>query len=363
MKQRVLFIDRDGTIIREPADEQVDSLQKLEFLPDAITQLARIAKQTDFRLVMVTNQDGLGTPSFPENDFWPAHQMMLSVLDSQGVVFDEVLIDRTTPEDGASTRKPGLGMLQQYVHGAYDLAGSYVIGDRSSDVQLAANLGARAIRIGTDIDPGACLTTESWRQIAQWLIGSPRTAHVRRDTSETSIEITLNLDGTGEHRIATGIGFFDHMLEQVARHGQVDLHVTANGDLHIDSHHTIEDVAISLGTAIDKALGQRRGISRYGFLLPMDDAMAQVALDFGGRPWMIWEATFRRERIGGMPTEMFSHFFKSLSDAARCNLQIRAAGENEHHKIEAIFKGFARALRMAICRGREAGVPSTKGVL
>ena len=361
--KKVLFIDRDGTIIREPEDEQIDSFEKLSFLPGAITNLSRIAKELDFLLVMVTNQDGLGTDIFPEDTFWPAHNKMLQILRDENISFHEILIDKTFEEDNAPTRKPRTGLLQQYIHGNYDLARSFVIGDRASDIELAANLNCKGIRVSNEFDEKSALTTTSWDEIYEFLKGTHRTALVRRDTSETRISVTLDLDGTGRSAISTGIGFFNHMLEQIARHGNIDLSIKVIGDLHIDEHHTIEDTALALGQAFDQALGNKRGIMRYGFLLPMDESLAQVAIDFGGRPWLNWNADFKREKVGEMPTEMFMHFFKSFSDTAKCNLDITVVGDNEHHKIEAIFKGFARAIRMAVAQTDQSGIPSTKGTL
>jgi imidazoleglycerol-phosphate dehydratase/histidinol-phosphatase len=361
--KKVLFIDRDGTLVIEPPiDYQLDSLEKLEFYPGVFQWLSRIARELDYELVMVTNQDGLGTSSFPEETFWPAHNKVLQAFKNEGIEFSEVLIDRSFPEDNAPTRKPGTGMLNAYIYGNYDLENSYVIGDRASDIQLAKNLKAQGIFIG-EANDDAILATQSWEEIYTYLKEQPRRASVRRQTKETNIEIQLNLDGSGQSFIETGLGFFDHMLEQIARHGQMDLDIKVEGDLEIDEHHTIEDVAITLGDTFLKALGSKKGIERYGFLLPMDDCLAQVAIDFGGRPWLIWEAEFNREKVGEMPTEMFMHFFKSFSDAAKCNLNIKVEGENEHHKIEAIFKAFAKAIRMAVRKGDNASIPSTKGVL
>ena len=364
--KRILFIDRDGTLIHEPPEDyQVDSLEKLEFYPGVFTWLGRIARETDYELVMVTNQDGLGTDSFPEVTFWPAQDKMVRALANEGIHFAAVHIDRTFEHEQAPTRKPRTGMLTDYLNNpAYDLAHSYVIGDRASDLELARNLGARGILIGAAPHEHAELTTESWRDIHQHLTAANRTGEVRRTTRETDIHVRVRLDGSGQSDIATGLGFFDHMLEQIARHGNVDLYVKTAGDLHIDEHHTVEDTALALGTAFDRALGSKRGIERYGWLLPMDDCLARVAIDFGGRPWLVWEAEFRRERIGDVPTELFHHFFKSFSDTARCNLNIRAEGTNEHHKIEAIFKGFARAIKMAVAQtDGHFALPSTKGVL
>ncbi len=361
--KKVLFIDRDGTLISEPADEQVDSFEKFEFLPSVISALSGIARETDFELVMVTNQDGLGTASFPEETFWPVQNKMLQILKNEGIVFNEIFIDRTFPADNAPTRKPGTAMLTKYLALGVDLTSSYVIGDRITDVQLAENLGCKAILIGGIRSEEACLCTSDWNEVYRFLKKTPRSAEVTRNTSETRIKVELNLDGSGKSRISTGIGFFDHMLEQIARHGNMDLVVDVKGDLHVDEHHTVEDVAISLGEAFNKALGGKKGIERYSFVLPMDDSLAQVALDLGGRPWLVWEAGFSREKIGEMPAEMFFHFFKSFCDNAKCNLNIKASGDNEHHKIEAIFKAFAKALRMAVKQTDNFNLPSTKGKL
>ncbi|WP_073094249.1 bifunctional histidinol-phosphatase/imidazoleglycerol-phosphate dehydratase HisB [Cyclobacterium lianum] len=366
MKRKVLFIDRDGTIIKEPpTDFQVDSLEKLEFIPRAITNLSRLAEDNQFELVMVTNQDGLGTSSFPEENFWPAQYKMLKTLEQEGVVFKAIHIDNSFEHENAPTRKPGTGMLEAYLSGEYDLEHSFVIGDRKTDIQLAENLGTGAIYFGSEEMEGARLSTESWDEIYHFLKLPPRKASLNRTTSETQISIQLNLDGTGKSKIQTGIHFFDHMLDQLARHGGTDLEIQVSGDLHIDEHHTIEDTGLALGEAYLKALGDKKGIYRYGFLLPMDDCLAQVAVDFGGRPWLVWEADFKREKIGEMPTEMFYHFFKSFSDTAKCNLNIKASGENEHHKIEAIFKGLARAIKMAVKKDpyQLDQLPSTKGKL
>jgi imidazoleglycerol-phosphate dehydratase / histidinol-phosphatase len=363
--KKVLFIDRDGTIIVEPPiDFQIDSLEKLEFIPKAISNLRKIAEETDFELVMVSNQDGLGTASFPEETFWPAHNKMLRTLENEGVTFTKIHIDPHFESDNHPNRKPGIGMLKEYLSDDYDLANSYVIGDRKTDVQLAKNLGCQAIFLG-EPNAEASLSTLDWDEIYQFLRLPARKASVSRKTSETDIHIEVNLDGTGVCNIETGLPFFDHMLEQLGKHGGTDLTIKVNGDLHIDEHHTIEDTALALGEAYLKALGDKKGIYRYGFLLPMDDVLAQVAIDFGGRPWMVWDATFKREKIGDMPTEMFFHFFKSFSDTAKCNLNIKAEGDNEHHKIEAIFKGLARAIKMAVKRDLAAlnQLPSTKGVL
>ena len=353
--KKILFIDRDGTILREPEDEQIDSFEKFAFLPGAISALRFLRQHTDYLFVMVSNQDGLGTPSYPEADFLPTHQLMLDILKGEGVEFDAIHIDRSFPEDNLPTRKPGTAMLTEYMQGDYDLAGSYVIGDRESDAQLARNLGCKALLLSETTD---------WEKVRSVVFAGERTAEVQRVTKETDICIRVNLDGDGSADIETGLGFFDHMLEQIARHGQIDLYIRCHGDLHVDEHHTIEDTALALGECFLKALGDKRGIERYGYCLPMDDCIAQVAIDFGGRPWLEWNAEFHRERIGEMPTEMFFHFFKSLSDAARMNLNIKAEGKNEHHKIESIFKALARALRMAVRRDVEhMQLPSSKGVL
>lgn len=361
--KKVLFIDRDGTLVIEPpVDYQLDSLEKLEFYPGVFQSLSKIANELEYELVMVTNQDGLGTASFPEETFWPAHNKILQAFKNEGVTFDEVLVDRSFPEDNAPTRKPRTGMLTHYIKGNYDLENSFVIGDRSSDIELAENLGAQGILIGESCE-NAVLSSSSWNEIYRFLKGQDRTATVLRDTSETQIMVRVNLDGSGKSNISTGIGFFDHMLDQISKHGGIDLDIEVNGDLYVDEHHTIEDVALALGAAFQTALGQKKGVARYGFLLPMDDCLAQVAIDFGGRPWLVWQADFQREMIGEMPTEMFMHFFKSFSDGAQCNLNIQADGTNEHHKIEVIFKGFARAIRMAISKTSDVGIPSTKGTL
>jgi len=361
--KKVLFIDRDGTIITEPEDEQVDSFEKLEFLPGAISCLSGIIRETDYELVMVTNQDGLGTEAFPEEDFWPVHNKMLQILKSEGVIFSEIFIDRTLPSQKAPTRKPGTAMLTGYLAGGIDLESSFVIGDRLTDIELAKNLGCKAIYISKEISTLADLSTDNWYDIFKYLKQVPRSSKVIRKTSETDIQVEVNLDGSGKSFIDTGIGFFDHMLEQIARHGTLDLTITVRGDLHIDEHHTVEDVGIALGEAILKALGGKKGIERYSFLLPMDDCLAQVALDFGGRPWLVWETTFTREKVGELPTEMFFHFFKSFSDNAKCNLNIKAEGDNEHHKIEAIFKAFAKAIKIAVKLTDNYNLPSTKGRL
>ena len=333
--KRVLFIDRDGTIIREPEDEQIDAFEKLQFVPGVFSALSFLRQHTDFEFVMVSNQDGLGTEAFPEPTFWPVHNFILETLKGEGVTFDEILIDRHFPEDNAPTRKPQTGLVEKYMQNPeYDIAGSYVIGDRDTDRQFAQNIGCKYLQVG------------EWPKIAEIIFAGERTAEVKRTTKETDIYVKVNLDGTGRCDISTGLGFFDHMLEQIGRHGMIDLTIHTKGDLHVDEHHTIEDTALALGECIDRALGSKRGIERYGYCLPMDDCLCSVALDFGGRPWLVWNAEFYREKIGEMPTEMFLHFFKSLSDAARMNLNIRAEGQNEHHKIEGIFKALARALKM-----------------
>ena len=355
--KRLLFIDRDGTLIKEPADEQIDSFEKLEFVEGVFRNLGFIRKNLDFEFVMVSNQDGLGTDSFPEDTFWPVHNFILQTLKGEGIEFDNILIDRHFPEDNHPCRKPGTGMLTEYINNPeYDLANSYVIGDRETDAQLAANLGCKALILGKD--------DITWEKIAEILFAGERTAEITRTTHETDITVRINLDGTGKCDIQTGLGFFDHMLEQIGRHGMMDLYVRCNGDLHVDEHHSIEDTGIVLGECLLKALGDKRGIERYGYTLPMDDCLCQVALDFGGRPWLVWDAEFHREKVGEMPTEMFLHFFKSVSDAAKMNLNIKAEGENEHHKIEGIFKAFARSIRMAVKRDiYHYQLPSTKGAL
>ncbi|WP_010663309.1 bifunctional histidinol-phosphatase/imidazoleglycerol-phosphate dehydratase HisB [Marinilabilia salmonicolor] len=374
--KRVLFIDRDGTIIKEPpSDYQVDSLEKLDFVPGAITALSSIVKSLDFELVMVTNQDGLGTDSFPEATFWPAQNKMLDTLKGENIEFANIHIDRTFPEEDAPTRKPGTAMLSKYMSDTYDLQNSFVIGDRITDIELAKNLGCKGIFLKNkseaedqlnkqNLDEYCALFSDEWEEIVNFLFVKERTASVERNTSETKIRINLNLDGTGKCSINTGLSFFDHMLEQIGRHSGCDLNIQVDGDLHVDEHHTIEDTALALGEAFKKALGDKRGIERYGFSLPMDDCMAHVALDFGGRPWLVWKTKFKREKVGDLPTEMFMHFFKSFSDAAAANLYIKAKGNNEHHKIEAIFKGLARALKAAIRKDYlNNQLPSTKGSL
>ncbi|MDD2436026.1 MAG: bifunctional histidinol-phosphatase/imidazoleglycerol-phosphate dehydratase HisB [Massilibacteroides sp.] len=374
--KRALFIDRDGTLVIEPpVDYQLDSLGKLVFYPKVFRNLYFIRKQLDFEFVMVTNQDGLGTKSFPEETFLPAHNLIMRTLEGEGITFDDVQIDRSFPEEFSPDRKPCTGMLGKYIGGDYDLANSFVIGDRLTDVELAANLGAKAIWLRNpdgaeeelntyhrELHP--VLITDDWDMVTEFLFAGERVATVQRKTRETDIYVSLNLDGRGKTDIATGLGFFDHMLEQIGKHSGMDLTIHVKGDLEVDEHHTIEDTAIALGEALGKALGDKRGIERYGYSLPMDDCLCSVALDFGGRPWLVWDAEFYRERVGDMPTEMFLHFFKSLSDAARMNLNIKAEGTNEHHKIEGIFKAFARSVRMAVRRDvYNFTLPSTKGVL
>jgi imidazoleglycerol-phosphate dehydratase/histidinol-phosphatase len=361
--KKVLFIDRDSTIIEEPEDKQVDSFEKFNFLPRVITSLSNICQQTDYELVMITNQDGLGTTSFPEETFWPVHEKMISILEGEGIRFSEVFIDRTLPEEKAPTRKPGTALLTKYLATGVDLSSSFVIGDRLTDLELAKNLGCRAILIGNIMSADAVLSTKDWNEIYRYLKGIPRRSAVERSTRETSIRVELDLDGTGKNEIKTGIGFFDHLLEQIPNHGMFDLKIDVKGDLHVDEHHTIEDVALALGSAFSEALGKKKGINRYGFLLPMDDCLAQVAVDFGGRPWLEWNARFSREKIGEMPSEMFSHFFRSFCDTAKCNLNIKAEGENEHHKIESIFKAFSRAASMAVKQTENYSIPSSKGTL
>ena len=358
MKQKkILFIDRDGTLIEEPADEQIDSFEKLKFVPGMIRNLAFIREHTDFEFVMVSNQDGLGTEAFPEDTFWPVHNFILQTLEGEGITFDEILIDPHFPEDNAPTRKPNTGLVAKYMQDpAYDIANSYVIGDRDTDRTFARNIGCKSLILS---DEGV-----TWNKIAELLFAGERTAEVKRTTKETDIYVKVNLDGTGKCDISTGLGFFDHMLEQIGKHGMMDLTVHTKGDLEVDEHHTIEDTAIALGECLLTALGDKRGIERYGYALPMDDCLCSVALDFGGRPWLVWDAEFKREKIGEMPTEMFLHFFKSLSDAAKMNLNIKAEGQNEHHKIEGIFKALARSLKMAVKRDiYHYELPSTKGIL
>ncbi|MFT3751100.1 MAG: bifunctional histidinol-phosphatase/imidazoleglycerol-phosphate dehydratase HisB [Agriterribacter sp.] len=380
MAKRILFIDRDGTLINEaPPDYQLDSYDKLTFYPHMFEYMTKIAAELDYELVMVTNQDGLGTDKFPEHTFWPLHNLVMKSLEGEKINFSAVHIDRTYPHENAPTRKPGIGMLTGYLNtGAYDIPNSYVIGDRITDIQLAKNLGCKGIWINNDAGLGAAeisdkvselqdtiaLETTNWKEIYEFLkLGLRRVSHAR-NTNETKISIEVNMDGSGKADISTGLGFFDHMLEQIARHGKIDLKIRTEGDLHIDEHHTIEDTGIALGEAFAKALADKTGMERYGFALPMDEADAKVLIDFGGRNWIVWNVEFKREKIGEVPTEMFFHFFKSFSDAAKCNLNIECHGENEHHKIEAIFKAFAKAIRMAVRRDPMSNyLPSTKGIL
>ncbi|MGF7077954.1 bifunctional histidinol-phosphatase/imidazoleglycerol-phosphate dehydratase HisB [Mucilaginibacter sp. UYCu711] len=376
--QKLLFVDRDGTMIKEPVDEQIDSFEKLEFYPGAIEYLSKIATELEYELVMITNQDGLGTAAYPEDTFWPVHNFIIKTFANEGVNFSAVYIDKTWPADNAPTRKPGTALLTQYFDTTkYDLANSYTIGDRRNDVLLAKNLGAKAIWLNnqsnlggneaqnnTDIKDVVALETTDWKKIYEFLKLGERVFESKRITKETDIYVKINLDGTGEAKVSTGLHFFDHMLDQIARHGSIDLEIIAKGDLHIDEHHTIEDTGIALGEVFAAALGNKKGIERYGFCLPMDDCLAQAAIDFGGRNWLVWEADFKREKVGDVPTEMFYHFFKSFSDAAKANLNIKAEGQNEHHKIEAIFKVFAKAIKMAVKRDvNNMVLPSTKGIL
>mgnify|MGYP006132794055 FL=1 len=374
--KKVLFIDRDGTLTLEPNDFQLDSFDKLIFYPNVFQYLSKIAKELDYELVIVTNQDGLGTSSFPENTFWPVHNFILQSFENEGVVFDQVFIDKSFPKDKQPTRKPGTELLKSYIDNpAYDLENSYVIGDRLTDMELAKNLGCKGILIDTDTERGATevtdavlavivLKTQLWEEIYQRLLLKDRKVTLTRNTKETKITIALNIDGSGQSTIDTGIAFFDHMLDQLARHGQMDISIQTKGDLEVDEHHTIEDTAIALGETFALALGNKLGIERYGFTLPMDDALAQVAIDFGGRNWLVWEAEFKREMIGKMPTEMFFHFFKSFADGAKANINIKAEGDNEHHKIEVIFKAFAKAIKVAVKRDSSKMIlPSTKGML
>ena len=375
--KKVLFIDRDGTLALEPQDYQLDSLDKLRFYPEVFRYLGKIAQEMDYELVMVTNQDGLGTESFPEEDFWPTHNFLMKTFENEGINFSEVCIDKSFPSEMAETRKPRTGMLTSYLDGSeYSMNQSYVIGDRMTDMELAKNLGAKGIFIANDEELGAdevkaedatdfiALKTTQWKEIYNFLKLDQRIVIQKRITNETDIKLVLNLDGTGKSEIDTGIAFFDHMLDQIARHGSMDLELTVKGDLEVDEHHTIEDTAISLGEAFAKALGNKLGIERYGFCLPMDDCSAQASIDFGGRNWLVWEADFKREMIGKMPTEMFFHFFKSFTDGAKANLNIKAEGVNEHHKIEAIFKVFAKAIKVAVKRDPDKMIlPSTKGTL
>lgn len=377
-KRKVLFIDRDGTIIKETVDEQIDAFEKMVFYPKAFTYLGKIAKELDYELVMITNQDGLGTDSFPEETFWPVHNFILKSFENEGVIFNKVFLDRTFPHENANTRKPGTGLLTEYFSDEYDLENSFVIGDRLTDMELAKNLGAKGIFIQDETNLGTnevtvkqeelqeyiAIETNDWEKIYKFLKLKERVAEISRKTNETDIYIKLNLDGTGKSNINTGIAFFNHMLDQISRHGQMDLDIKVKGDLEVDEHHTIEDTAIALGEVFSQALGNKLGIERYGFCLPMDDCLAQAAIDFGGRNWLVWKANFKREMIGKMPTEMFYHFFKSFTDGAKANLNIKAEGENEHHKIEAIFKAFAKAIKVAVKRDPDKMIlPSTKGML
>ena len=378
MRKKVLFIDRDGTLIKEPEDEQIDCFEKLVFYPKVFVNLYKICKELDYEIVMITNQDGLGTSIYPEDTFWPVHNFVLETFKAEGIEFDEIFIDRTFAKDNAPTRKPNTGLLTKYFDFNYDLENSFVIGDRLTDIELAKNLNAKGIFINDERHLGEnelsasveelkqfiALETNDWEAIYNYLKLTSRTAAIKRNTNETRIQIDLNLDGNGKSNIDTGIAFFDHMLDQLSRHGHIDLNIKVKGDLEVDEHHTIEDTAIALGEVIASAIGNKLGIERYGFCLPMDDCLAQVSIDFGGRNWLVWEAEFNREMIGKMPTEMFFHFFKSFTDGAKCNLNIKAEGNNEHHKIEAIFKAFAKAIKMAIRRDPEKMIlPTTKGLL
>jgi imidazoleglycerol-phosphate dehydratase/histidinol-phosphatase len=361
----ILFIDRDGTIVAETEDEKVDKVEKVHFLPEVLHYLRKIRAESDYLFVMVSNQDGLGTSEFPYDQFYPIHNFIMRLLKSEAIEFDFIHIDEHWEHEKHPNRKPGIGMLKEYLKGNFDITNSFVIGDRVTDVKLAENMGCKSIHIYPKSITNANLTTESWKTIYNYLVKKDRKSSVHRKTKETCIDIELNLDGSGQTNIKTGLGFYDHMLDQLGKHGGLDLKIHVSGDLQIDEHHTIEDTALALGEAFLKALGNKRGITRYGFLLPMDDVLAQVAIDFGGRPWLVWEADFKREKIGEMPTEMFMHFFKSFSDSAKCNLNIKAEGTNEHHKIEAIFKAFAKAIKMALSRNEDdlSSLPTTKGVL
>ena len=378
MAQKILFIDRDGTIIKETSDEKIDAFEKVTFYPKSLTFLSKIASELNYKLVMITNQDGLGTTSFPENTFWPVHNFIIKTFENEGVTFDKIFIDKTFPSENANTRKPRTGLLTDYFSTDYDLKNSYVIGDRLTDVELAKNLGSKAIfindntNLGTseitskreELDNFIAKETNDWEEVYTFLKLENRKENYYRKTNETEISISLDLDGTGKSNIKTGLDFFDHMLDQIARHGQMDLEILVKGDLQVDEHHTIEDTAIALGEVFAKALSNKLGIERYGFTLPMDDCLAQVAIDFGGRNWLVWEANFKREKIGEMPTEMFFHFFKSFTDGAKANLNIKAEGTNEHHKIEAIFKAFAKSIKVAVKRDASKMIlPSTKGML
>jgi imidazoleglycerol-phosphate dehydratase/histidinol-phosphatase len=362
--KKILFIDRDGTILVEPADKQIDSLEKMEFYPGVIVNLHRIASELDYELVMVSNQDGLGTTSFPEDTFWPVQNKMLKILESEGIHFKNIIIDRSLPHENKPTRKPGTDLLKKYMKGKHNLKGSYVIGDRLTDVQLADNLGVKAIILGGEADGSAALVTKDWKEVYRFLRFPDRVAEAKRTTKETYISVLLNLDGKGGSEVKTGIGFFDHMLDLFAKHSLCDLRISVKGDLHVDEHHTVEDTAIALGEAAQKAMGKKSGIERYGFMLPMDESISRVAIDLSGRSELVWKVKFKREHIGDMPTEMFYHFFKSFADSAKCNIYINAKGKNEHHKIEAIFKAFARAFRIAVQRDPgNKQIPSTKGLL
>ncbi len=360
--KKILFIDRDGTLIEEPADFQIDRFEKLKFYPGAISALVELARDSEYELVMVTNQDGLGTTSFPEEDFWPIQNFIIETLKNEGIVFREILIDPSLPEENSPNRKPGTGMLKHYIQGDFDLANSYVIGDRLSDVELAENLGAKSIYLGQE-EVDVALKSRDWKTIKRFLLQGDRRVEIDRTTQETAIKLSLNLDGSGRSQVDTGIAFFDHMLDQIAKHGNIDLRLSCKGDLEVDEHHSIEDVALVLGKAFREALGSKKGLRRYAFILPMDEAQAQLALDFGGRPYLRWEAQFKREYIGKMPSDMFQHFFKSFCDTAACTLHIKADGDNEHHKIESIFKGFAKVLAEASRRDQSGNIPSTKGSL
>jgi imidazoleglycerol-phosphate dehydratase/histidinol-phosphatase len=369
--KKVLFIDRDGTLIREPEDEQVDNFEEFRYMPGVFNHLGRIVRMLPYELVMVTNQDGLGTPSFPEHTFWPVHNRMLETFEQEGIHFSDILIDRSFPHEGLDTRKPGTGMMGNYLNGDFDLANSWVIGDRTTDIRMAANLGCKGIYIGSEdrwtrrAEPGdedhCALKATHWKEIADFLISRERSARIRRKTRETDIDVSVSLLGQGRSDIQTGIGFFDHLLEQIARHSGADLNVRVAGDLHVDEHHTVEDTALALGQAFRQAWGDLRGMNRYGFVLPMDDSEASVSLDLGGRPFLSWNAEFRREKVGELPTELFPHFFRSFADGARCTIHIKVTGENEHHKIESIFKALARSLRQAWSGSGDSDVPSTKG--
>jgi imidazoleglycerol-phosphate dehydratase / histidinol-phosphatase len=371
---KILFIDRDGTLINEPEDEQIDSMEKLEFIPGVFHNLYMIQKNLSYKLVMVTNQDGLGTDFFPEENFWPAHNKMLKAFSNEGIIFDDVLIDKSFPEDNAPTRKPRTGMLKKYIKGNYNMANSFVIGDRLTDIELAKNLGAKGILLNKGdlseelenkgLADTCVLISDDWDDIYRCVAAPERTVEIKRTTMETDVVVRLNLDGAGVCDISTGLNFLDHMLVQICRHSGVDLNISVEGDLKVDEHHTIEDTALALGEAFKTAIGNKKGMNRYGFCLPMDDCLAEVAVDFGGRPYLVWKTEFKREKVGDVPTEMFRHFFKSFSDTALCNCYIIAEGENEHHKIEAIFKAFAKAIKMAVRRDPEDfRLPSTKGIL